>query len=46
LLLGTDRGELDDWLYDDIVNPRNRPADFVQVARGTLEAGFREKYSQ
>jgi hypothetical protein len=37
LLLGQSCGDLDDWLYDDIVDPCCNPAGIVQSAQGLLE---------
>ena len=37
LLLGESCGALEDWLYDDLVNPSNNPAGVVQSARAMLD---------
>jgi hypothetical protein len=37
LLLGRSCGHLDDWLYDDIVDPCCNPAGFIQSAQRLLE---------
>jgi hypothetical protein len=36
LLLGESSGDLDDWLYDDLVDPRGNPAVLVQFAQRML----------
>jgi CheY-like chemotaxis protein len=37
LLLGQSCGDLDDWLYDDIVDPCCNPAGIIQSAQRLLE---------
>jgi hypothetical protein len=37
LLLGESCGVLDDWLYDDLIDPGNGPAGVVQSAQAMLD---------